>query len=383
MNNNSSALVPVRFIALDSSVLGGVAKDYYSPNSERRKDATHFLDVLKNNCVVPFLCWHHFEELIKHREEEVVKARLSFLRSLPHIAWISASNGIALGSIIDLLVAECRTALQDNTLSALEVRNKTKGLIIRYGAGYEAIKPYENAWQILRPYLWEREKRVREIVAIRRASVNDIRKEPISSFLDGDIRSDQEIIELINQAQFMMAQEIQTIGDRRIPNPHEVASQFYDDVVGGEEAYHLKNGGLQQYLKYADIDINALGANATIGDMLEMIEFFKKLKGAHKNFNIPWERFKSLIQPERIPSWIITSSLYLHSQEQSEYKGSELNDHYLACLSPYVDFIYVDRRMKNDILRASRQNMTFNKLLNDVKVNRVRPYKELIADIES
>jgi hypothetical protein len=56
----------------------------------------------------------------------------------------------------------------------------------------------------------------------------------------------------------------------------------------------------------------------------------------------------------------------------------------LACLSPYVNLIYVDKRMKNDFERSSRErDSVFCKLLNSVRIEKVRPYKKLQEQIEA
>jgi hypothetical protein len=381
--HTNTLIVPARFIALDSSILGNLAKDYFASDAATRKDSANFLGCLVDHAFIPLLCWHHFEELIKHRDDKIAKDRFNFLRLLPQVAWVPTNDGNALGSIVDLLVAECRTASQGSGLSVLEVRDKTRNSLIRFGTGAEAISPYEEVWRDLRPYLWEREERAREIVAIRRANVNDISKEPISSFMNGTIREQDKAIALFNQLKGEMAQEIQNYGDKRIPNSSMVASHFYDEIADSNDIFYLQNGGLQQYLNHHEIDIKEFGTNAPMEEILDIIEFRGKLKVAHRMFNVTWESFKKSIQPERIPSWVIESSLCSYSQKQAEHKGSELNDHYLACLSPYVDLIYVDKRMKNDFERASRKNTVFCKLLNKVKVEKVRPYKCLQKQIET
>jgi hypothetical protein len=378
----SNLIIPARFIALDSSILGNIAKDYFSPDSIARKDATIFLDFLAKNAFIPFLCWHHFEELIKHRDNDITRHRFNFLQLLPQVAWITTVNG-TLGSIVDLLAAECRTALQDSQLSVLEVRDQTRNSLISFGTGAEAIAPYEGIWQDLRPHLWKREEKAREIVAIRRANVNDITKEPVSNFINGAIRKQHEAINWLNQSQVKMAHEIQKHGDKRISDAREVASRFYNEILDSDDVSHLQNGGLQQYLNYLDIEIHDLEKNATMGDLLDTIEFRRKIKVVHKRFSVTWDHFKKLVKPNRIPSWIIENSLCLYSQKQNEHKGSELNDHYLACLSPYVDLIYVDRRMKNDFKRASHKNSVFCKLLNQVRVENVLPYTKIQEQIET
>lgn len=382
---NNTFIVPAKFIALDSSILGHLAKDYFSSDTVKRKESANFLECLADNALIPFLCAHHFHELIKIRDDRTAKERFNFLRLIPQVAWVSTTNDNQLGSIVDILVAECRTALQENKLSALEVRDKTVMSLIRFGTGIEAMSSYEEIWgngHPYRPHLWRQEERTRETVVIRRSKVNDISKEPISSFMNGTIRESDEATAFLNRSIAKMAEEIQNHGDKRIPNPNEVASSFYNEIADSDEAFHLKNGGLQQFLNYYEIDIEELGKNAVMEDLLKLIDFRARLKVAHKSFNIPWDSFKKSIRPEQIPSWVIESSLFLHSQKQPEFKGSELNDYWLACLSPYVDLIYVDKRIKNDFERAFRKNSILCELLNNVKIEKVRPYTRLQEHIE-
>jgi hypothetical protein len=384
---NNPLIKPAKFIALDSSLLGYLAKDYFSSDTEKRKDSANFLNCLADNVLIPFLCDHHFHELIKIRDDEIAKDRFNFLRLLPQVAWVPSSNTNYLGSIVDVLAAECQTILQENKLSVFEVRDKTRNSLIRFGTGIDAISPYEEIWEDSHPYrsyLWTQEEKTRETVAIRRAKINDISKKPISSFMNGTIREQDEALALLSQFKVKMTEEIQNHGDKRIINSSEVASRFYDEIADSEDVLYLKKGGLQQFLNYHEIDIEELGKNALMVDLLKLIDFRAKLKVVHKRFNMPWEVFKKSIQPEQIPSWIIESSLFLHSQEQPEYKGSDLNDYWLACLSLYVDLIYVDKRVKNDFERAFKKDSVFCELLNKVKIEKVyRSYKSLQVQIET
>lgn len=372
-----TSIVPAKFIALDSSILGYLAKDYFSSDTTKKNDAKNFLKCLADNDFIPFLCAHHFYELIKIRDNDVARNRFNFLRLLPQVAWIPDVNGNPLGSITDILFAECQTALQENKLSLLEVRDKTRHSLICYGTGVEAMSQYQDVWESLRPHLWRQEERTRETVIIRKSKINDISKEPISKFINGSIREQNEAEIILKKFKTQLAEEIQNHGDKRIPNSSEVASTFYNEIADSDDIYVLKNGGLLKFLNFHEIDIEEFGENAVMEDLFRLIEFRAKLKVVHKRFDIPWESFKKLIKPEQIPSWIIESLLFEHAQEQPEYKGSELNDYWLACLSPYVDLIYVDKRIKNDFERAFRQSSIFREFLNKVNIEKVRPYKIL------
>src|SRR5690606_6274437 len=57
-----------KFVALDTSILGAVARDYFSSDARIRRKAHKFVDGCTSCGVIPFLTWHHFEELIRHRD---------------------------------------------------------------------------------------------------------------------------------------------------------------------------------------------------------------------------------------------------------------------------------------------------------------------------
>ncbi|MET4387524.1 hypothetical protein ABIB73_003279 [Bradyrhizobium sp. F1.4.3] len=70
-------LLTPRFIALDSSHLGDIARDRASMNSERRCAAEKFQRAFDASNNVLLLSWHHIQELLSHRDDQVVVERVS------------------------------------------------------------------------------------------------------------------------------------------------------------------------------------------------------------------------------------------------------------------------------------------------------------------
>lgn len=100
-------LASARFLSLDTSLLGNLSRDYYSRDLAWQRAAREFLSLLAANGWTILICWHHFEELIRHHDEEAASDRVRFIRSLPNLAWIStASEPKDIGSICDIFVCE-------------------------------------------------------------------------------------------------------------------------------------------------------------------------------------------------------------------------------------------------------------------------------------
>jgi hypothetical protein len=56
---------------------------------------------------IPFLSWHHVEELLGIESEASARARIDFLQSLPLIAWMRLPKGPGRpGGTTDILAAE-------------------------------------------------------------------------------------------------------------------------------------------------------------------------------------------------------------------------------------------------------------------------------------
>lgn len=356
-----------KFVLLDSSILGNLARDFFHADESKRRGARSFVECFRRTGVVPFLCWHQFEELIKHRNDEVARNRVALLKTLPHVAWIESADGQKLGSIVDLLRAECRTVLEHPEYSIQKVRDATRDAIFCFGSGADALEGYDEIWRDLRPHLWEHEERAREIVAISRASVVDISEEKLETYLSGSIRSPHESQAILENFRPKMANEVASRGDRRISDPSVVAADFYSEIEKGGAVFSAQAGmNPQSALEHFGVCVSDFGPDARMKDVMALSEFRSKLRVAHRSFDMPWEKFKSTISIEKVPSWAVQNSLFLYGQVRDEHKGSELNDRYLASFSPYCALTYVDAQVKEDIRRALTKSDDLKVLMNPV-----------------
>jgi hypothetical protein len=94
---------------------------------------------------------------------------------------------------------------------------------------------------------------------------------------------------------------------------------------------------------------------STIGEVSDWAAFRTKLKRLNEAFGLPWPELKTRVKENRIPSGIIHSALNRFRPHSPEWKGSDLIDTHLACLSPYSDITFVDKRTHEGLQTARKK----------------------------
>lgn len=359
---------PAKVVLLDSSILGNLARDYFHVDESNRELAREFIQEMARAGCIPFLCWHQFEELIRHRNDDVVRDRIALLKSLPVVAWIESNPGEKLSSIIDLLRVECEVVLAYPDYTIHQVRDAARDALFSFGSGADALEGYDEIWPALRPILWTNEERTRETVAISRAEVVDISEKKLSSYLAGSTRSSGDTKALLEGFRERMANEISSRGDRRISDPGGAAADFYAEIERDCAEFATKASDYAQAaLEHFGVRISDFGPDAQMKDVMALSEFRAKLKVAHKAFNVDWETFRAAISMDVVPSCALQNGLSSYGQKRNEHKGSELNDRYLASFSPYCALTYVDAQVKEDIRRALQKSAVLQDLMGEVE----------------
>jgi hypothetical protein len=328
-----AAIVRPRFVALDSSHLAAVARDRFSAHPEQVQKAKLFEESFYNGSCVPLLSWHHLSELLKHRDDAVVSARVKFIRSMPMVAWVSSlTSDEAPGTVADLLAHEVAAAFNMPGADVMVIRDEVAKRLFRFDSGERAVKPFMYAREQLQPELWKCERRDRDIVAVSRSDFVDLSKEKVVDLLKGRLRSPDDANQQLGKLRERLADDIRRRGDKRIPDAELSAGQFIGEVrrSATEAIVDDSNPGLQ-ILRAQGIDPSDIGPNTTLGEACALATFRQKLS----SLNLPWSELKARVTESTLPSLVIQSALRQYGQDTPERKGSDLADIYLACLSPY------------------------------------------------
>ena len=139
-----NSIISPKLIAIDTSILGKVAKDFYGQSTKMRKKALTFLSIIKNNGLVPLFCMHHFQEMLQHDNDSVVYNRLSLIKQFPQVAWVNPSSKDGLvGSIIDIQGTEICKLIKNPDISIETLITEIRQELFSYSSGESFINSIE------------------------------------------------------------------------------------------------------------------------------------------------------------------------------------------------------------------------------------------------
>jgi hypothetical protein len=362
-------IIRPRFIALDSSQLGDLARDSQAGDRSRRDAVSDFLASFAANGCVLLLCWHHFEELLRHRNRDVVGKRISFFRSLDLVAWIkSAQDDPSPGGIVDILAFEADQAFKDAKADPATIRDRVLPNLIRCGGGREVIAPFAANLDRLQPSFWQREQHEREVIAIARSSTIDFGNTNVMDWWKGRWRSLDDAHRRLSAMARLLGEDIRQRGDERISEPATVAAEFFAGVRERAETGQIEGNHLSEAALLPEhIERSEIGPDTTLNEMADLSMFRKRLRLANEYLGAPWPELKRRVTEKHLPSALIQSILRDYVQDPPRRKGSELTDRHLACLAPYADRTYVDKRTHEAVVRARRKFPQFASMARSIE----------------
>ncbi|WP_181174408.1 hypothetical protein [Mesorhizobium sp. B2-4-11] len=370
MNEGSQPmlLIQPKFVALDSSHLGAIAGDRASLDGERVKRAETFDQAFTASGSVLLLCWHHFQELLSHRSEEVAAQRVAYLQSLPLVASIASfQKEDIVGSAASLQSFEIAAAFQSPTASAAVVREEAAKKMFRLTSGADLVRPFLKSWTILRESFRHSEKRTREVVAISKSDFAGNANAKIMDLLNDRVRAPDDILRQFQRLHGRLAADIRRRGDKRIPDADDTSRAFMKDVIRiGAEIVRPDNPGLR-ILQAWGFDLSDIGPDTTLADLGDMAVFRRKLEVLNVELNLPWPELIARVKEDRLPSGIIYNAIRRFHPDTHEWDGSELTDRYLACLAGYAGVTYVDKRTHEAFRLARQKSETFAALAGHVE----------------
>lgn len=352
-------------LALDTSHLGKWCDDWSSQDEQRTRVAREFQERLARTNYAPLITSHHLLELLAIENAEEAQKRISFIKSIPCLTWISRADKCeGIGSIIDLLAFEANAALKFPSFDATKIRDHVSGVLIQAGTGRDAIAPYDPFWPEFLSFARQHSRRAREVASISHVEFGNVSQKKISDILQGRLRSREEIARKITAMEQELTKEITEKGDRRVDRPFITSKNFFDAIADSvSQLPRTTIAFIERNLELAGITVSELHPDATVADIADLGEFRRKLMVAaehSKLFNLSQLRD---VLPDKIPSWLIQRGLRVHSQKLSRSSGSDITDKHLACLTPYADVTTLDKRPKENLRRAKRKSSALSALI--------------------
>ncbi len=306
-----NTILSPKLFAIDTSILGKIAKDYSSHNQSKRKKALKFLSTITDRGLVPLFCMHHFQEILQHDNDSVVSDRLSLIKKFAQVAWIKPSSPQGLvGSIIDIQGTEISVLIDSPNIGIQKLISEVRKELISYSSGQTFINSIENELLILRELNLFETQKSKSVSSISHVTDPKIENIKLSDLHHSVLKNPLEIDASIKLLRETLKQELANRGDKKLVKQDEVIDEFIQLVIkDGLKMYESNSDSLyNKFINSSGINPDEVNENITIGDLGQYAIFKKKVKIIARSYDFDIEKAFQ-IPPNTIPSWFIWTEI--------------------------------------------------------------------------
>jgi hypothetical protein len=335
-----------KLVVLDSATLGKVSRDYWDQDASLRGKARSFIKRLQDLGVFVTFTLTHVSELLRHGDEQVVRDRLRFLRSIPLIAWLRPyDRGWFPGGIPDLLSRELHSVVHGSARNWGEIVDAVRPELWETGMGSEMFVEDDNLWSNIQRESKCQHEIEKYVVSVDRTDPSQTRDLKFSDILHLPIRPREERDAYMHRFAQEMQRQLDCHGDKRFDCSHNVAIDFANNTLQDIEAIDEMDGNLKQkFLEYRDVPIELVSPEMTVGELGELAVYAKRLKLISKSLHPPIELTMKDVPQDTLPSYALERKLASIQRKAERVSGSDLGDRHIAPLIFYTDAIEVDKR---------------------------------------
>ena len=321
--------------------------------------------LIEQGCI-PFLSWHHLEELLVVDDPANASARVAFLKSLPMMAWMRMPGEHGLGGIVDILAAEA-IAYDAGCRTMADVRDHVRSRLLTTGTGVAALGEDGWVWDAARPIMRERRKHIGMVSALSGMRTMD-EGQTVGQLCRQGIRAPtdrQKVMGTIHRCAFFRAKSADP--RRSDAEAFEMANGFILRVMWEMPAEDVMVRQLlvDTYGRQG-IDEHEIRDECTVAELSELGTFRSHLRLVAEKAGINFESLKR-VSMRSLPSWRIADALKRHGQERPNRPGSDVHDQHLAVLAAYTDVLFVDKRTLEDFRRVKSKEPELSGLFGTVK----------------
>lgn len=346
------SLLSVQIVAPDSAHWADWIDGALSPDRDRQDMARSFHQRLLDQGKIPFLSWHHLEELLCIESDENARRRVAFLQSLPLIAWMRAPGDEAgLGGITDILASEAIAADQGSDAPS-DVRDAVRQRLMRTGTAEEAIGSEAWVWEAVRPALLARRPHIGMVAALGGFRVTDD-SQTVAQIAAQQLRTPEDRDRMLAAIHAKVFREALATDSRRSQEEAlAMANAFITRVIAMAPADGISVRELvtSKYVAQG-VDPDEIRDESLLSELSDLGTFRSHLRVVAENTGLSFDRLKR-VKMNRLPSWLITNALRRFGQERVARPGSDVHDEHLAVLAAYTDQVFVDKRTHEDFRRV-------------------------------
>lgn len=366
-----------KLISIDTSIFGDMAKDCFSRNKNRSDKACHVISYLNEEGYIPFLSFHHVQEILQHQDANVVFERWSLIKKFPAVAWLGGFNGEnILGSLFDIHQLEIKLLLENQKNGLNWLIEEVRGKHIKYMSGEDFVTQFESLYCELRAIGGidvQRSKQIESLSHVRNKQVDNSR---LSDLFKSRLKKPSDVKEFMIRLQVQIAQSLELNGDGKLLDPQNVAMNFVQDVLKeGQQLYLTDLPLYEAFIQNCGIRLDQVTPKTTVGQLGYIGIYNKKVRQILESLGVPDEREVDL-SPKMQASWVIWEHLDKAMRKEKQAHGSNMQDKYMGVLALFVDIFTVDRRVHEYFIQLSRKEPVLSSHLG--RIIKLGSYSELL-----
>lgn len=361
-----TAIFRTSFIAPDSSHWAKWLDAMHSPDPDRRRRATDLHTRLMERGRVPFLSWHHLEEMMGIEDEAKARARVASLQALPMVAWFQMpGEAHGLGSVAQILAAEA-IAASEGFDDLVSIRDRARTLLLRTGEGRKAIGEDGWVWEAIRPLFHGHRNKTDMVAALGALKIFDESRTIGEILRTSKVRSPDNIRAQFPSIQAKVYQDALQATGGDTNRAHAMVNEFMEQMLermppAGETVREL----FVATLGTQGVDEDEIGDDCVLADLTRLGLFRSQLRVVAAETGRSFHELKR-IKMDILPSRIIEEALRNHGQPRNRRPASDVHDAHLAVLAAYCDVLYVDKRTAEDFRRAKQKDPRLGAVIGEI-----------------
>lgn len=354
-----------RLVVLDSATLGKVSADYWSHDTERRNKARTLLKRLQDRGVHVALTFTHVSELLRHGDAAIVRGRLSFLRSIPLIAWLRPyDRNWFLGNNVDLLCRELHAVLHGSARTWRDVIEAVRPDFWETGTGADMFVEDNPIWSLIPRISRDQHESEKHVASVARTDPGNVSNMKLCDVLRLPIRPKEERAAYMRRFAVDLQKQMDRHGDKRFDQSPAVAVAFAKSTLQHIESMEAIEGPLLERMAACrDVPPEFVDPEMTIAELGALAVYAKQLAILHKSIRPTIAVTMTDVPPNTLPSYVLEQRLAGIQRRAERVSGSDLGDGTIAPLVFYADAVEVDKRTGEYLKQIQQSEPQLAKLM--------------------
>lgn len=315
---------------------------------------------------VPFVTWHHIEELVSHENNDEFQRRLGFLNDLPHVAFLKQrTEGPDIGSVVDVrdyeitFVAAHPGASFDEVIQGVSPQVRSG-----FCTGRQLLAHNVEWWSFFRRFLAEDTRlRKEEVANITHFPTTDLKRRLPEPGNCPPARSAEKSVKHFNRMAQKLSRQISANGDCRAVDPQAAAFKLM------REAYQdslplIAHGGdfIDGMMKRDGVERSRLPKHPTVEDMGFEVVFVAQMGVHARRLLRGKDELLRLVRKEQVPAWMIWQEVDRRIKSLPHAEIGNVNDKHMLGFSSYVEVMNVDKRIAELLRQAACDHQLLKKV---------------------